>query len=158
MPGIKFALGENPKRSNFSVPGQPKRYPATRMGVEETIRGAFTEARDYKNSWDAYNKKVATGDKSAVPPPPRSSPRSAGRSSGKGNATSIPTATAKTKSSCCCASLRSFGFKVRTLQHVLEGYKVADELAAAGVGASTFLGLVGLQSRSLRRHSCTTPL
>jgi hypothetical protein len=29
------------------------------MGVEETIRGAFTEARDYKNSWDAYNKKVA---------------------------------------------------------------------------------------------------
>src|SRR5215467_9429204 len=33
MPGIKFALGENPKRSNFSIPGQPKRYPATRMGV-----------------------------------------------------------------------------------------------------------------------------
>src|SRR5438046_10680435 len=30
------------------------------------------------------------------------------------------------------------GFTVRTLQHVLEGYKVADELAAAGVGASTF--------------------
>jgi len=25
LPGIKFALGENPKRSNFSVPGQPKR-------------------------------------------------------------------------------------------------------------------------------------
>jgi len=42
LPGIKFALGENPKRSNFSVPGQPRRYPATRMGVEETIRGAFT--------------------------------------------------------------------------------------------------------------------
>jgi len=40
LPGIKFALGENPKRSNFSLPGQPKRYPATRMGVEETIRGA----------------------------------------------------------------------------------------------------------------------
>src|SRR5216683_5464418 len=36
LPGIKFALGENPKRSNFSIPGQPKRYPATRMGVEET--------------------------------------------------------------------------------------------------------------------------
>ena len=33
---------------------------------------------------------------------------------------------------------KEFGFKVRTLQHVLEGYKVADELAAAGVGASTF--------------------
>ena len=33
---------------------------------------------------------------------------------------------------------KEFGFKVRTVQHVLEGYKVADELAAAGVGASTF--------------------
>jgi imidazolonepropionase-like amidohydrolase len=33
---------------------------------------------------------------------------------------------------------KEFGFKVRTFQHVLEGYKVADELVAAGVGASTF--------------------
>jgi len=33
---------------------------------------------------------------------------------------------------------KEFGFKVRTFQHILEGYKVADELAAAGVGASTF--------------------
>lgn len=33
---------------------------------------------------------------------------------------------------------KEFGFKVRTFQHVLEGYKVADELAAYGVGASTF--------------------
>ncbi len=68
LPGIKFALGENPKRSNFSVPGQPKRYPATRMGVEETIRGAFSEARDYKKSWDNYNKRAATGEKNLIPP------------------------------------------------------------------------------------------
>ena len=31
-----------------------------------------------------------------------------------------------------------FGFKIRTLQHVLEGYKVAKEMAAHGAGASTF--------------------
>src|SRR5260370_14635384 len=68
LPGIKFALGENPKRSNFSVPGQPKRYPATRMGVEETIRGAFSEARDYKKSWDNYNKRAAAGEKNLIPP------------------------------------------------------------------------------------------
>jgi imidazolonepropionase-like amidohydrolase len=43
LPGIKFALGENPKRSNFTLPpGIPQRYPATRMGVEEVIRQAFT--------------------------------------------------------------------------------------------------------------------
>jgi len=33
---------------------------------------------------------------------------------------------------------KEFGFKVRTFQHVLEGYKVADEIAASGAGASTF--------------------
>ena len=68
MPGIKFALGENPKRSNFSIPGQPRRYPATRMGVEETIRGAFSEARDYKKAWDDYNKRSAAGEKNLIPP------------------------------------------------------------------------------------------
>jgi imidazolonepropionase-like amidohydrolase len=31
-----------------------------------------------------------------------------------------------------------FGFKVATFQHVLEGYKVAKEIAAHGAGASTF--------------------
>ncbi|HEX8763955.1 MAG TPA: hypothetical protein VF740_02290, partial [Candidatus Acidoferrum sp.] len=68
MPGIKFALGENPKRSNFSIPGQPRRYPATRMGVEVTIRDAFSEARDYKKTWDDYNKRVAAGEKNLMPP------------------------------------------------------------------------------------------
>src|SRR4029077_17622388 len=68
LPGIKFALGENPKRSNFSLPGQPKRYPATRMGVEETIRGAFSEARDYKKAWDDYNKRAGAGEKNLIPP------------------------------------------------------------------------------------------
>ena len=31
-----------------------------------------------------------------------------------------------------------YGFKIRTFQHVLEGYKVAKEIAAHGAGASTF--------------------
>ena len=30
------------------------------------------------------------------------------------------------------------GFKIATFQHVLEGYKVAKEIAAHGAGASTF--------------------
>jgi len=53
MPGIKFALGENVKRSSTpNQPGVQRRYPNTRMGVEETIRDAFTRARDYKTTWD----------------------------------------------------------------------------------------------------------
>jgi len=137
LPGIKFALGENPKRSNFSIPGQPKRYPASRMGVEETIRGAFTEARDYKNVWDAYNKKVAAGEKNLLAPR---------RDLRLEPLVEVLEGKRYLHSHCyredeilmLMRVAREFGFKVRTFQHVLEGYKVADELAAAGVGASTF--------------------
>jgi imidazolonepropionase-like amidohydrolase len=137
LPGIKFALGENPKRSNFSFPGQPKRYPATRMGVEETIRGAFTEARDYKNSWEAYKKRISGGEKNVLPPRRdlRLEPL-------------VEVLDGKRYVHAHCYRedeilmllrvAKEFGFKVRTFQHVLEGYKVADEIAAAGAGASTF--------------------
>src|SRR6476646_5501385 len=57
MPGIKFALGENVKRSSTpNQPGVTRRYPNTRMGVEEVIRDAFTRARDYKRAWDDYRE------------------------------------------------------------------------------------------------------
>jgi len=137
MPGIKFALGENPKRSNFSVPGQPRRYPATRMGVEETIRGAFSEARDYKKNWDDYNKRAAAGEKNLIPPR---------RDLRLEPLVEVLDGKRYVHSHCyredeilmLLRVAKEFGFKVRTFQHVLEGYKVADELAAAGVGASTF--------------------
>jgi imidazolonepropionase-like amidohydrolase len=137
LPGIKFALGENPKRSNFSIPGQPKRYPATRMGVEETIRGAFTEARDYKNSWEAYKKHVAGGEKNQLPPR---------RDLRLEPLVEVLEGRRYVHAHCyredeilmLLRVAKEFGFKVRTFQHVLEGYKVADEIAAAGAGASTF--------------------
>src|SRR5467141_4124498 len=137
LPGIKFALGENPKRSNFSIPGQPKRYPATRMGVEETIRGAFTEARDYKKVWDEHNKRVSAGEKNLIPPR---------RDLRLDPLVEVLEGKRYVHSHCyredeilmLLRVANEFGFKVRTFQHVLEGYKVADELAAAGVGASTF--------------------
>lgn len=137
LPGIKFALGENPKRSNFSFPGQAKRYPATRMGVEETIRGAFTEARDYQRIWTDYDKRVAAGEKNIIPPKRdlRLEPL-------------VEVLEGKRYVHAHCYRedeilmllrvAKEFGFKIRTLQHVLEGYKVADEIAAAGTGASTF--------------------
>ena len=137
LPGIKFALGENPKRSNFSIPGQPRRYPATRMGVEETIRGAFSEARDYKKTWDEYNKRAAAGEKNLVAPR---------RDLRLEPLVEVLEGKRYVHSHCyredeilmLLRVAKEFGFRVRTFQHVLEGYKVADELAAAGVGASTF--------------------
>lgn len=137
-PGIKFALGENPKRSNFTPPpGVPQRYPGTRMGVEETIRQAFTEAREYKKEWDDYNRRKAAGEQNLIPP--------------RRNVTLDPLVEVmEGKRYVHAHSYRAdeilmlmrvgkeFGFQVRTFQHVLEGYKIADELAAAGVGGSTF--------------------
>jgi len=136
LPGIKFALGENPKRSNFRT-GKAARYPATRMGVEETIRGAFAEARDYKASWDVHNKRVSGGDKNATPPR---------RDLRLEPLVEVLEGKRYVHSHCyredeilmLLRVAKEFGFKVRTFQHVLEGYKVADEIAAAGAGASTF--------------------
>ena len=52
---IKFALGENVKRSNFNITGGNNRYPDTRMGVEQVLVDAFTRAKDYKKEWEDYN-------------------------------------------------------------------------------------------------------
>ena len=69
---IKFALGENPKRAGnpqnpFGAVGRPPRYPATRMGVAETIRDAFTQGREYLQKWDAYEAAVKKGEKPLPP-------------------------------------------------------------------------------------------
>jgi imidazolonepropionase-like amidohydrolase len=137
LPGIKFALGENPKRSNFRTPGAPERYPATRLGVEETIRSAFTEARDYKKAWDDYNKRAAAGEKNLLPPR---------RNLKLDPLVEVLEGKRYVHAHCyredeilmLLRVAKEFGFRVQTLQHVLEGYKVADEIAAAGTGASTF--------------------
>src|SRR6202790_5342751 len=137
LPGIKFALGENPKHSNFGGRGASARYPATRMGVEETIRGAFAEARDYKAAWDLYTKRTSAGEKNLIPPR---------RDLRLDPLVEVLEGKRYVHSHCyredeilmLLRVAKEFGFKVRTFQHVLEGYKVADELAAAGVGASTF--------------------
>jgi imidazolonepropionase-like amidohydrolase len=137
LPGVKFALGENPKRSNIRLSGAPERYPATRMGVEEAIRSAFTEARDYKKSWDDYNKRVAAGEKNVIPPR---------RSLKLDPLVEVLEGKRYVHAHCyredeilmLLRVAKEFGFHVQTFQHVLEGYKVADEIAAAGTGASTF--------------------
>ena len=138
LPGIKFALGENPKRSNFGPPpGVPQLYPATRMGVEEVIRQAFTEAREYKKQWDDYNQRKAAGEQNLMPPR---------RNEALEPLVEVIEGKRYVHSHCYRADeilmllrvAKEFGFKVQTFQHVLEGYKVADEIAASGAGGSTF--------------------
>ncbi len=143
MPGIKFALGENPKRSNSTaLPGAQRRYPNTRMGVEEVIREAFTRARDYKKGWDEYRAAVAKGDKNVLPPR---------RDLQLEPLVEILEGKRYVHAHCYRSDeilmlinlADEFGFKIRTFQHVLEGYKVAKEIAQHGAGASIFADFWG---------------
>lgn len=141
-PGIKFALGENPKRTNFNIPGLTPRYPATRMGVEETIRDAFMRASDYRRTWDEYRAAVARGEKNLVPPR---------RDLELEPLVEVMEGKRYVHSHCYRADeilmlmnvAEEFGFRVRTLQHVLEGYKVASEIARHGATGSTFTDFWG---------------
>jgi len=135
-PGIKFALGENPKRRGDAdnlQPGAVPRYPATRMGVEDVIRQAFTDAKIYQAEWNDHRAK---GGNTL---PPR-------RDLKLEPLVEVLEGKRLVHAHCYRADeilmlLRvadDHGFKIRTLQHVLEGYKVAKEIAAHGAGASTF--------------------
>jgi len=134
--GIKFALGENPKRSNFRSFNLPQRYPQTRMGVMDVIREAFTEAREYQSEWAAYKAGARNGIKPTLP-----------RRDLKLDAlVEILEGKRLVHAHCYRADeilqlmrvAENFGFRIATLQHVLEGYKIADEIAAHGAGGSTF--------------------
>jgi imidazolonepropionase-like amidohydrolase len=138
--GIKFALGENVKRSNVRVRGGAPRFPATRMGVEAVIRDAFRRAQDYKREWADYDRKVrAAGARGERPPAPR-------KDLELDELRDILDGKVYVHAHCYRADeilmlirlADEFGFKVRTFQHVLEGYKVASEIARHGAGASTF--------------------
>jgi len=133
-PGIKFALGENPKRSNFPPPpGQTPRYPRTRMGVMEVIRDAFLRAKDYKREWDDYR-----AGRTKIPP--------------RIDLELEPLVEVlEGKRFVHAHGYRSdeflnlmllaeeFGFRIRTLQHGLEAYKIAPEVAKHGAGVSIFI-------------------
>ncbi len=141
-PGIKFALGENPKRPgnpvNRGVPAANlvARYPSTRLGVEETIRSAMTEAKEYKARWDAYQSKVAKGE--AAMPPRKDLRLEPLKEVLEGKRFVHAHSYRADEILMLLRVADEFGFKIRTLQHVLEGYKVANEIAAHGAGASTF--------------------
>ena len=128
VPTVKFALGENVKQANwgdrFSV-----RYPQTRMGVEQIMRDAFRTAREYE-------RERAVNDPSK---PVR-----------RDIQLDALVEILNSKRNIHCHSYvqseilmlmrlaEEFRFRVHTFTHILEGYKVAKEMAAHGSGASSF--------------------
>jgi imidazolonepropionase-like amidohydrolase len=139
MPGIKFALGENPKRSNMGGGGRgtnPPRYPATRMGVEDVIREAFNDAKAYQATWADYNAKVAKGE--VAIPPARDLKLEPLVEVMEGKRLVHAHCYRQDEILMLLHVADDYGFHIQTLQHVLEGYKVAQEIQQRGTGASTF--------------------
>ena len=119
---VKFALGENPKRS-------PNRYPNTRMGVQEIIRDHFLAARDYEKEWKNW-EKTKTGI------PPRKDLRMEALLDILNRKLLISSHGYRADEFLALVRLaEEFGFKVQTLQHGVEAYKIADELKKSGVAA-----------------------
>ncbi|MDE2729101.1 MAG: amidohydrolase family protein, partial [Gemmatimonadota bacterium] len=131
--GIKFALGENVKRSNWRILSD--RYPQSRMGVEQIIRDRFRAAREYQQAWDSYE---ALADKSDVVPPRRDLELETLQEVLTGERLVHCHSYRQDEILMLLRVADDFGFTIGTFQHVLEGYKVAPELAAHGAGASAF--------------------
>ena len=133
-PFIKFALGENVKRSP-AIAGQQNRYPDTRMGVEQVLTDAFTRAKDYEKAWKEYD---ANKNKKGVVAPRRDLELDALVEilNNKRFITCHSYVQSEILSSIDVAN--KLGYHYNTFTHILEGYKVAKEMLAHGANASTF--------------------
>ena len=119
---VKFALGENPKR-------RQGRYPDTRMGTQEIIRDHFLAARDYEREWQRWE---ASGEGI----PPRRDLRMEAILDILNQELLISSHGYRADEFLALVRLaEEFGFRVQTLQHGIEAYKIAPELAASGVAA-----------------------
>ena len=131
MPGIKFALGENPKQSNWGD-RYTTRYPQTREGVEQIIHDEFQAAKDYKQTWQDYR------DGKIKIPPRRDLQNEALLEVIEGKRLVHSHSYRQDEILMLMRLAESFGFRIGNFHHVLEGYKIADVLAQHGAGATMF--------------------
>ena len=132
--GIKFALGENPKQSNWA--SDTPRYPQTRHGVEQIIREKFQQASDYRAAHTSHPSGRAGRDR--VPPRPNHELAAIAEVIfGERDVHSHAYRADEMLALMRVAEL--FDFRIKTFQHALEGYKIGPQMAAHGAGASVFI-------------------
>lgn len=121
---IKFALGENVKQSNWGE-NFTTRYPQTRMGVESTMRDAFLRAKAYKATMNTpdFRRDLELDALVEI-------------LDGKRHITCHSYVRSEILMLMQLAD--SLGFKINTFTHILEGYKVTEEMAKHGAAGSTF--------------------
>ncbi|MBL8756391.1 MAG: amidohydrolase family protein [Planctomycetes bacterium] len=133
--GMKWALGENPRRANGSGPNP--RYPNTRMGVEALLRDRLAAAIAYRREQAGY-EALAPAARARVLPPRRDLELEALAEIVAGTRRVHCHSYRQDEIFMLCGLAKEHGFKIGTFQHVLEGYKVADAIAQNAVGASAF--------------------
>lgn len=133
---VKFALGENVTRASSTAPIDERRFPMSRMGVEFTHQYWFNKAKEYKAEWDAY-RAAARANPNAIEPR-RDLRLEALVDIMNGDLKVHAHSYRGDEILMLIRVAEENGFKVHTFQHVLEGYKVADEIAKHGAMASTF--------------------
>lgn len=134
---IKFALGENVKRSPLAVGNSSNnnRYPDTRMGVEQVLVDAFTRAKDYKKAWQQYNDAK---DKKGIQVPRRDLELDALVEILDDKRFITCHSYVQSEINSTMEVANRMGYRVNTFTHILEGYKVADKMKEHGANASTF--------------------
>ena len=128
--GIKFALGENVKQANWGDK-YVTRFPQTRMGVKTFFTNRFTAARQ-------YGLRLSQARQGKGPPVRKNLELEAILEIIRGERLIHCHSYRQDEILVFLRTMESFGVRVASLQHVLEGYKVADEIARHGAGASTF--------------------
>lgn len=126
---VKFALGENPKRAGSG--NQPGKFPATRMGVEAVIRRSLDDAMSYEQQMKTWQNSGG--------PKPRFDYRLQTLADVLAGKVWVQCHSYRQDEMLMIVRLsQEYGFKIGSMQHALEGYKIAPELAAASVPASIF--------------------
>ncbi len=129
--GIKFALGENVKQSNWGDEYN-SRYPQSRMGVEQIMRDAFHAAQAYRAEWGRW-KQTRQGL-----PPRVDLELEAIAEIVEGSRWIHCHSYRQDEILALLRTLDDFKIRIGTLQHILEGYKVADAMAKHGAMGSAF--------------------
>ncbi|WP_345843187.1 amidohydrolase family protein [Shewanella algae] len=134
--GIKFALGENVKQSNWGE-RYTRRFPQSRMGVKALMSDAFNAARDYKDAQAQYAELRSREKRKQLSPRPDYRLQAIAQVLNGERDVHIHSYV-QSEILMFLRLAEAYDFKVTAFTHVLEGYKLAPELAAHGAGASTF--------------------
>ncbi|MFH1699888.1 MAG: amidohydrolase family protein [Candidatus Zixiibacteriota bacterium] len=135
-PTIKFALGENVKQSNWGD-NMRSRYPQSRMGVESIMRDVFQAAREYEQDWENYNN-LPKKERARIVPPRKDIGLDAIVEVLNSERMVHCHSYVQSETLMMMRLAEQFGFTLDVFIHILEGYKVADEMARHGAMATTF--------------------